>query len=158
MIGVGLYWAEGSKSKPYDRRERITFRNSDPTMIGAFMKWLALLGVDSSSCRFRVQIHESADVDRAERFWSELVEVPRDRFSRATLKRHRPQTNRLNVGDGYNGCLVITVLQSAALYRSVAGWWQGIHAQMTQQPVRAAAWEGASPWQAWRVLGRKLDM
>jgi hypothetical protein len=35
LVGVGLYWAEGSKSKTYAIRERIAFINSDPTMITA---------------------------------------------------------------------------------------------------------------------------
>ncbi|WP_097870205.1 hypothetical protein [Streptomyces sp. rh34] len=32
LLGVGLYWAEGSKSKPYRTQERVTFVNSDPGM------------------------------------------------------------------------------------------------------------------------------
>ncbi|GAA2696909.1 hypothetical protein GCM10010310_60610 [Streptomyces violaceolatus] len=31
-VGVGLYWAEGGKDKPYDRRENVVFVNSDPSM------------------------------------------------------------------------------------------------------------------------------
>jgi hypothetical protein len=37
MTGVALYWAEGSKSKPYDRRERVAFVNSDPGVISVFL-------------------------------------------------------------------------------------------------------------------------
>ncbi|HLL33080.1 MAG TPA: hypothetical protein VK545_04130, partial [Streptomyces sp.] len=33
LLGVGLYWAEGAKDKPYDRRENVTFVNSDRSMI-----------------------------------------------------------------------------------------------------------------------------
>jgi len=33
LLGVGLYWAEGKKDKPYDRRELVCFVNSDPDMI-----------------------------------------------------------------------------------------------------------------------------
>lgn len=46
LIGIGLYWAEGQKSKPYDRRERIIFVNSDPGMIEVFLAWLDLLNVE----------------------------------------------------------------------------------------------------------------
>lgn len=69
LLGVGLYWAEGSKSKSYDTREHITFVNSDPLMIEVFLRWLRLLGVSLGRCRFRVAIHETADVQAAERFW-----------------------------------------------------------------------------------------
>jgi hypothetical protein len=39
------------------------------------------------------------------------------------LKRHRVRTNRKNVGADYHGCLVISVLRSAVLYRQVEGIW-----------------------------------
>jgi hypothetical protein len=44
LVGVGLYWAEGGKDKPYDRRENVVFVNSDPSMIKVFLAWLDLLG------------------------------------------------------------------------------------------------------------------
>lgn len=37
LIGVGLYWAEGAKSKPYRRDETVVFINSDPGMIQVFL-------------------------------------------------------------------------------------------------------------------------
>jgi transposase-like protein len=156
LVGVALYWAEGSKSKPYSTRDRITFTNSDPTVIRLFVAWLQLLGVDTAQCRYRIQIHVTAHVQAAEQYWADLLGVPRERFSRATLKRHRPQTNRLNLGDDYHVCLVVTVMQSAALYRFVAGWWAGMHAQVSRSSARAAAWEGAAPWRAWRFFRRRL--
>lgn len=62
LLGVGLYCAEGSKGKPYDRRENVCFVNSDPGMIQVFLAWLDLLGVERERLRFAVMIHESADV------------------------------------------------------------------------------------------------
>jgi hypothetical protein len=59
LLGVGLYWAEGGKDKPYDRREYACFVNSDPGMIRIFMAWLDLLGVERNRLRFTVMIHES---------------------------------------------------------------------------------------------------
>jgi transposase len=91
LIGVGLYWAEGAKSKPYAIREHLTFINSDPQMIELFMAWLRLVGVQSDTCRFRVQIHESADVEGAEEYWARLIGIPRSAMSKTTLKRHQPR-------------------------------------------------------------------
>ncbi|MGW7665005.1 hypothetical protein [Streptomyces sp. NPDC054756] len=126
LVGVGLYWAEGSKDKPYDRRERVTFVNSDPGMIRVFLAWLDLLGVPREQLRFYVMIHERADVAGAERYWAELVGTDRSTFTRTTLKKHNPRTVRRNTGDDYRGCLVIKVLRSADLYRRVEGSWYGI--------------------------------
>jgi hypothetical protein len=126
LLGVGLYWSEGAKDKPYSRRESVIFVNSDPGMIRLFSRWLDLLGVDHARRRYRVSIHESADVAAAERYWRSVIGLPAVEFSPATLKRHNPKTSRKRTGDDYHGCLAVAVLQSADLYRAVDGWWRGI--------------------------------
>ncbi|MER7107874.1 hypothetical protein [Streptomyces sp. NPDC000229] len=130
LIGVGLYWAEGQKSKPYARRERAIFVNSDPDMILTFLAWLDLLGVERDRIQYRVMIHETADVDGAERFWAALVGVDIAWLQKTTLKKHNPKTVRKNVGDDYYGCLVIQIMKSADLYCSIEGWWSGINAAL----------------------------
>ncbi|MFC4494243.1 hypothetical protein ACFPA8_08860 [Streptomyces ovatisporus] len=126
LIGVGLYWAEGSKSKPHRRAESVTFINSDAGMIRVYLSWLSLLGVEAERLRFSVMIHESADVEAAERYWADLVGRGPDSFGKTTLKRHNPRTVRKNVGHDYRGCLVVRVRQSADLYRRIEGWWAGV--------------------------------
>ncbi|WP_344605441.1 hypothetical protein [Streptomyces glaucus] len=126
LVGVGLYWAEGGKDKPYDRRENVTFVNSDPSMIQVFLAWLDLLEVERERLRFTVMIHETADVAAAERYWAGIVGADRSAFNKTILKKHNPKTVRKNVGDSYRGCLVIKVLQSADLYRRIEGSWYGI--------------------------------
>ncbi|MFI1470723.1 hypothetical protein [Streptomyces wuyuanensis] len=126
LVGVGLYWAEGTKDKPHARRERVIFVNSDPRMITLFLAWLDLVGVERTRLRFHVMIHESADVHAAERYWADLVGSDVAAFGKTTLKRHNPKTVRKNVGTHYRGCLVIQVRRSAELYRRIEGWWYGI--------------------------------
>ncbi|QTD99011.1 helix-turn-helix domain-containing protein [Streptomyces cyanogenus] len=126
LVGVGLYWAEGGKDKPYDRRENVTFVNSDSGMIKVFLAWLDLLQVERERLRFTVMIHENADVDGAERYWADLVGADASTFNKTTLKKHNPKTVRKNTGDDYRGCLVIKVLKGADLYRRIEGWWCGI--------------------------------
>lgn len=126
LVGVGLYWAEGSKSKPHRSQERVTFINSDPDMISVYLAWLRLLGVPPEHLRFHVHIHETADVTGAERYWADLTGAAPSAFGKTSLKRHSPKTNRKNTGEGYRGCLVVRVLKSADLYRRIEGWWYGI--------------------------------
>jgi hypothetical protein len=59
----------------------------------------------------RVSIHESADVEAAERFWAGVAGVDTSALGRATLKR-----------------------QSADLYRRMEGAWYGIVGAATRQP------------------------
>lgn len=57
LVGAALYWAEGSKSKPWRRAERLIFLNSDPSVIRIFMAWLRLNWVPDDDIRPRLQIH-----------------------------------------------------------------------------------------------------
>ncbi|MFE9457480.1 hypothetical protein [Streptomyces californicus] len=124
--GIALYWAEGTKDKVYDRREGVTFINSDPDVIVVFLAWLELLEVPRQSLAHRVMIHETADVPAAERYWAGLVGVDVSALRKTTLKRHNPKTVRKNVGESYRGCLVVRVARGADLYRRIEGWWSGI--------------------------------
>lgn len=133
VLGVGLYWAEGQKSKPYARREAVTFINSDPGVIRVYLAWLDLLGIAPERLTYRVMIHESADVAAAEAYWADLVQVDVSIFQRTTLKKHNPKTVRKNTGDDYRGCLVIRVRQGADLYCRIEGWWSGIVTDATTQ-------------------------
>ncbi|MFC7923800.1 hypothetical protein [Streptomyces cinereoruber] len=126
IAGVTLYWAEGAKDKTYRRREVLQFINSDPNVITLYLRWLDLLGVTPDRLRFRVSIHESADVAEAERFWAELGGVDASAFQRATLKRHNPKTVRKNTAEAYRGCLVVYVTGGSELYRRMEGAWYGI--------------------------------
>ncbi|MER5969313.1 hypothetical protein ABT112_06155 [Streptomyces sp. NPDC002055] len=126
LIGVGLYWSEGTKSKPARPSERVRFINSDPDMIRVYLAWLRLLGVGRERLGFHVAIHESADAAAAERYWAELVGADAAAFGATTLKRHNPRTVRTNTGPAYRGCLTVSVRDGADLYRRIEGWWYGI--------------------------------
>ncbi|WP_205857062.1 hypothetical protein [Phytoactinopolyspora endophytica] len=126
LIGATMYWAEGAKRKPWNSTEVLQFINSDPDVIRMYLEWLRHLGVRPDRLKFRVHIHERADVAAAERFWSDLVGVPVESFQRTTLKKHNPKTVRKNVGDSYKGCLIVGVRRSSSEYRTMNAVWQGI--------------------------------
>ncbi|MEU7701004.1 hypothetical protein ACF064_22580 [Streptomyces sp. NPDC015492] len=126
LAGVALYWAEGSKSKPYRRDESVTFINSDPGVIGVYLAWLDLVQIPRERLRFRVMIHESADVSGAEEYWADLTGIPRTQLQKTTLKKHNPKTVRKNTGSDYRGCLIIRVAAGCHLYRRIEGTWCGI--------------------------------
>lgn len=122
IAGAVAYWCEGTKSKLHHHQERIAFINGDPGIVGFFLRFLDAAGVDSSHIRYRLYIHESADLDAAQRFWIAVTGAEPAQFYKPTLKRHTPRTVRKNVGDSYHGCLRIDVPQSAGLYRRIEGW------------------------------------
>ena len=125
IAGTIAYWCEGSKSKPHRPAERVVFINSDPGLIKLFLRFLAAAGVEFSRLGFRVHIHETADTAAAKGFRLSVTGGRPAQFHRTVLKRHNPQTIRKNVGTQYHGCLIITVSQSADLYRKIEGWVRG---------------------------------
>ncbi|EMF24307.1 hypothetical protein H114_28010 [Streptomyces gancidicus BKS 13-15] len=134
LAGVALYWAEGAKDKPYQRRQNVLFVNSDPGVITLYLAWLDLLGVERDRLRYRVMIHMTADVEGAKRYWADLVGVDVSTFQKTTIKKHNPTTVRKNVGDTYRGCLVVRVSQGAELYRRIEGWWTGMISGIATPP------------------------
>lgn len=121
IAGAIAYWCEGAKRKLHNF-DRVVFVNSDPGLIVFFLRFLAIAGIQRKELAFCVQIHESADVEAAQRFWQEVTGAPPAQFTKTTLKRHNPKTNRKNVGEGYHGCLRVSVYRSSALYRKIEGW------------------------------------
>src|SRR3984885_11772137 len=122
IAGAIAYWCEGAKNKPYRRSDRVTFLNSDPALIKFFLRFLEAAGIGREDLVYRVQIHETADVEAAQRFWLDVTQTHPAQFRRPTLKRHNPKTVRKNTGGDYHGCLRIDVLRSCALYRQIEGW------------------------------------
>ena len=134
IAGTIAYWCEGTKSKPHRRNDRVVFINSDPDLISFFLRFLATAGVSADRLVCRLYIHETADVDSAQRFWQHVTGLPAEQFRQPTLKHHNPQTIRRNTGDGYHGCLKIDVARSGELYRQIAGWWSAVGAAPPQHP------------------------
>jgi hypothetical protein len=135
IAGAVAYWAEGAKSKPWRPSEALRFMNSDATMVQLFLRWLELNGVEPSRIRFQVHIHESADIEKAQAFWAACVNQPVDRLQPPTLKRHKPLTNRKNVGTDYHGCLSVWVTGPSDLYRRAEGIWWAVAASATSTPI-----------------------
>lgn len=128
IAGTVAYWCEGTKNKPYRRADRVTFANSDPELISFFLLFLDTIGIPRSDLAFQLQIHETADVASAKRFWLALTEARTEQFGKTSLKRHNPLSTRKNTGDGYHGCLRVDVRRSYELYRKIEGWASAVMA------------------------------
>jgi hypothetical protein len=101
---------------------RVTFSNSDPSLIRLFLCFLRIAGTADGDVKFQLQIHDSVDVPAAEAYWLRVTGAQPEQFRRTVLKRSNPQTTRRNTGADYHGCLRIDVLQSGRLYLKIDGW------------------------------------
>ncbi|MER5455488.1 helix-turn-helix domain-containing protein [Micromonospora sp. NPDC002389] len=127
LVGAALYWAEGTKAKPWRPNDcRVRFVNSDPALVALFVRFVEALGERREALRYRVSIHETADAAQAVRWWAEQVGVSPESFQPTTLKRHRPATVRLNTGETYRGCLSVEVPRSRRLYWKIEGIMKGV--------------------------------
>ncbi|MGE5292087.1 MAG: hypothetical protein ACM3ML_33865, partial [Micromonosporaceae bacterium] len=122
IAGAIAYWCEGLKNKPYNRLDRVVFMNSDPHLIRFFLRFLDAAGISCDELIYQVNIHESADLDEALRFWLAVTGAGQHQFRRPTLKRHNPKTVRKNSGADYRGCLRVEVRRGSVLYRRIEGW------------------------------------
>lgn len=78
LFGLGLYAGEGAK-----RDGEVRLANSNPALLAAHAHWLRrFFEIDESRLRVRLYLHEGLDLDRATRFWSELLRVPGEQFHR----------------------------------------------------------------------------
>ena len=122
IAGAVAYWCEGAKNKPYRRVDRVTLANSDPELISFFLLFLDTVGIPRWDLAFQLQIHETADVASAERFWLVLTGARPGQFCKTFLKPDNPVTTRKNTSDTYHGCLRVDVRRSCELYRKIEGW------------------------------------
>jgi hypothetical protein len=124
LIGVTLYWAEGTKQKSTNVSQRVTFNNSDPEMIVFFDKWLRdICKIPKRDLVYSIYMHRTADKDKIKRFWEKII---KHRIDRIYFKNHNPKTNRKNIEINYNGLLRIDVRRSTDFNRKIKGWTNGI--------------------------------
>ena len=129
LIGIALYWAEGSKEKKYRPGSGVQFSNSDPAMIKIFLSWLLkVIKIPKEKIDFDIYIHESHknNTNRVINYWSDCTIFSRDNFKHIYFKKNKIKTKRKNIGESYYGLLRIRVKKSSDLNRKIQGWIDGI--------------------------------
>ena len=129
LIGIALYWAEGTKSKDYSPSTGVVFTNSDYQMIQVFVRWLQhCCCINFDQLSYEIYIHESCRhrIQEVIRFWSGKLGVSEDCLQTIRYKKNKIKTLRKNTGDLYNGCLRVKVSRSSTLNRRIMGWISGI--------------------------------
>ncbi|MFI6760290.1 helix-turn-helix domain-containing protein [Micromonospora sp. NPDC050417] len=139
LLGAIMYWCEGAKSKPHRKQYELAFVNSDPRLVELFLRFVEATGRTRDELRYRLSIHETADVGAAGRWWAERLGIELESFRPAQIKRHKPTTNRLNTGPDYHGCLVVRVPRARDLYVWIEGVVAGTIARVAPAGFTSAA-------------------
>lgn len=114
-----LYWAEGGKTQ-----RMVRFSNGDPEMIKIMMAYFRnICDVDESKFRGYIHIHPHLDFRNAEKYWSNVTDIPLGQFFKTYRKQNRSSLNKRNTLP--NGVLDIYVLDTE-LFLKITGWARGI--------------------------------
>lgn len=131
-LGLALYWAEGSKQKPWNLAEAVGFANSDPMAVLVVRRWMRIfLGINEQELTYRLHIHVSANVQKAIDEWSDLLGVENGKI-KFTLK-HNSSKFRHNKFAKYRGLISMRVRKSTWLNRKIELWVQGAAEHFLQE-------------------------
>lgn len=132
LIGIALYWAEGSKQHDHSPSTGIAFANSDSRMASVFLRWLEQMEVSSSEIYFELYVHEirRSDAPAFRLWWIKQLGISPKQLDRIYFKKGNPKTNRKNIADLYHGLIRIKVNSSTVLNRRISGWVHGIVASL----------------------------
>lgn len=86
LAGVMLYWGEGTKSG-----NSVVLSNSDPLMIGVFMKFLRVIcGISENRLRALLHLYEDQNEVLVKKYWSEVTKIPIKQFSKSFVHKKKP--------------------------------------------------------------------
>jgi transcriptional regulator with XRE-family HTH domain len=78
MFALGLYAGEGSKTKG-----AVGLANTNPAYLRLFVTWLRrYFDIDEQRVRGKIYLHQGRDIDAATRFWSSVLDVPVEQFTK----------------------------------------------------------------------------
>lgn len=128
LIGVALYWAEGSKQKVHNVSQQVIFSNSDLEMLRFYLRWLKLIKVNDRDIQLSLYVHSTATVRLAtiKEYWSKSLKLSINRFEKVYFKKGDSASFRKNKGEAYFGQVRIKVMRSTDLNRRINGWVKGI--------------------------------
>lgn len=125
LIGIILYWSEGTKKSGNRVGTMVDFANSDPAMVALFVKWLiTFASVEKSDIQIRLHLHESHRYKEEEikKTWSKSTGLPGASFTKTNYKKHNPITLRKKIDNTYIGLVSVRVKKSTRLNRRILGW------------------------------------
>jgi DNA-binding transcriptional MerR regulator len=119
MLGIGLYWGEGVKS----RSGQTAVVNSDSNLLKVAKLWLQKsLGVSPSDIRPYVYISEQHRTKSKViiEFWSDELKIPLEQFHAPIVIKQKP-TKRYSNHDFYHGVVALRVIKSTNLKYKIKG-------------------------------------
>lgn len=128
LIGVALYWGEGTKKTP----GVVGFDNSDPATIEVMMQFFRqFCCVPDSKFRGYLHIHPHLDHKKAEIYWSRVSGIPLSQFYKTY--RIPPKSSKNKKDTLPFGTFRISICNTELLLK-LKGWINGIQQKMVHAP------------------------
>ncbi len=126
VLGIGLYWGEGSKSTKGMAR----ISNSDPAIISIMMRFFReVCAVKDDRFKGHIHIHSAVAAKQAEKYWSEVTKVPLSQFFKTYIIKSKSSQNIRKTLQ--YGTLDIGVGDTKLLLK-ILGWIEGYRRQANQ--------------------------
>ncbi len=83
MLGLGLYWGEGSKKN----ERRFIFTNSDKGILQCMLRWLQIIGISKSEIVGQIYINEQHRdrLEIVEKYWQKELGIHKSQLRKSVL-------------------------------------------------------------------------
>lgn len=125
MIGIALYWGEGSKQNEKNISQCVSFTNSDPKMMKIYCKWLTLIKIAPTKRKYTLYLHVNYKKREKEIKikWEKYLSLNKIKWHSTVYKKSITQRE---IDDKYNGMLRISLKKSTNINRKISGWIKGV--------------------------------
>jgi len=88
-LGIGLFLGEGTKKNKFS----VILSNSDPKIIKLFLAFLTnICGIQRDKLKAALNVFDDVDLQEALNFWQKETKIPKERFTKSTIRKARDGT------------------------------------------------------------------
>jgi len=88
-LGIGLFLGEGTKKNKFS----VMLSNSDPKIIKLFLAFLTnICGIQRDKLKAALNVFDDVDLQEALNFWQKETKIPKERFTKSTIRKARDGT------------------------------------------------------------------
>ena len=123
ISGLALYWGEGAK-----KARNVRLSNSDPRVIKFTVRFFKkIFGIKNNEITAYIGINKihKERIKEVENFWSKVIGIPKEQFTKTTLIEAKNQKNYSNFSNHY-GTVTIKIRKSSDLYYRIMGLIEGL--------------------------------
>ncbi len=121
LIGIALYWGEGSKTL----RSGVQFSNTDPRNIQLMMQFFRkYCGVPKNKFRGHINIHPHLDEKKAKTYWHNISGIPFKQFYKTSKQQSKSSKKKKDTLPF--GTFNIQICNTELLLK-ILGWIEGIY-------------------------------